>query len=31
MDIYGIETLLGLPAFHVIDQVIRPKQLELHL
>ena len=31
MDVYGIEALLGLPEFRVVDQVIRPKQLELHL
>lgn len=31
MDVYGIEALLGLPEFCVVDQVIRPKQLELHL
>jgi transposase len=31
MDIYGIETLLGLPEFRVINPVIRPKQLDLHL
>ena len=31
MDIYGIETLLGLPKFRVINQVIRPKRLDLHL
>ena len=31
MDVYGIEALLGLPAFHVIDQVIGPKRLDLSL
>ena len=31
MEVYGIEALLGLPALHVIDQVIRPKRLDLHL
>jgi transposase len=31
MDVYGIESLLGLPEFRVVDQIIRPKQLELHL
>jgi transposase len=31
MDVYGIEALLGLPEFHVIDQVIRAKRLDLHL
>ena len=31
MDVYGIEVLLALPEFRVVDQVIRPKQLELHL
>jgi sugar (pentulose or hexulose) kinase len=31
MDVYGIETLLGLPEFHVINQVIRPKWLDVHL
>jgi transposase len=31
MDIYGIEALLALPEFRVVDQVIRPTPLELHL
>jgi hypothetical protein len=31
MDVYGIEALLGLPEFRVIDQVIHPKRLDLHL
>lgn len=31
MDVYGIEALLDLPEFHVINQAIRPKRLELHL
>jgi transposase len=31
MDVYGIEALLGLPELHMIDQVIRPKRLDLHL
>jgi transposase len=31
MDVYGIEALLGLPEFRVVDQVIRPTQVELHL
>lgn len=31
MDVYGIEALLGLPELHVIDQVIHPKRLDLHL
>jgi transposase len=31
IDVYGIEALLGLPAFHVIDQVIHPKRLDGHL
>jgi transposase len=31
MDIYGIEALLGLPEFHVINQVIGPKRLDVHL
>lgn len=31
MDVYGIEALLDLPEFHVIDQVIRPKRLDVHL
>jgi transposase len=31
MDVYGIETLLGLPEFHVVNQVIRPKWLDVHL
>ncbi len=31
MDVYGIEALLDLPEFRVIDQVIGPHQLDLHL
>ena len=31
MDVYGIEALLGLPEFRVVNQVILPKRLELHL
>ena len=31
MDVYGIEALLGLPEFRVMDQVIGPKRLDLHL
>jgi transposase len=31
MDIYGIEALLGLPEFRVIDQVIHPQRLDVHL
>ena len=31
MDIYGIETLLGLPEFHVLHQIIGPKRLDMHL
>jgi hypothetical protein len=31
MDVYGIEALLGLPELHMIDQVIRPKRLDLPL
>ena len=31
MDVYGIESLLGLPGFRVVNQVILPKRLELHL
>ena len=31
MDIYGIEALLGLPEFRVVNQVIRPKRLDVHL
>ena len=31
MDVYGIEALLGLPAFRVVDQVIGPKRLALPL
>jgi transposase len=31
MDVYGIEALLALPEFHVVNQVIRPKRLDLHL
>jgi transposase len=31
MDVYGIEALLGLPEFRVVNQVIRPTRLDLHL
>ena len=31
MDVYGIEVLLGLPEYRVVNQVLYPKQLELHL
>jgi transposase len=31
MDVYGIEALLGLPEFRVVNQVIRPKRLDVHL
>ncbi len=31
MDFHGIEALLDLPEFRVIDQVLGPTQLELHL
>jgi len=31
MDVYGIEALLGLPEFRVVDQVVGPKRLEVHL
>ena len=31
MDVYGIEALLALPEFRVMDQVIGPKRLDLHL
>ena len=31
MDVYGIEALLGLPEFRVIDQVIHPQRLDVHL
>jgi transposase len=31
MDVYGIEALLGLPEFRVINQVIHPQRLDLHL
>src|SRR2546423_7204909 len=31
MDVSSIEALLGLPEFRVVDQVICPKRLELHL
>ena len=27
MDVYGIEALLGLPEFRVVDQVIHPQRL----
>jgi transposase len=31
MDVYGIEALLGLPEFRVVNQIIRPKRLDVHL
>ena len=31
MDVYGIEALLGLPEFRVLDQVICPQRLDVHL
>ena len=31
MDFHGIEALLGLPEFRVINQVIRPDRLDVHL
>ena len=31
MATHGIETLFGLPEFRVINQVIRPKRLDVHL
>ena len=31
MDFHCIETWLGLPEFRVIDQVLGPQQLEVHL
>jgi hypothetical protein len=31
MDVYAIEALLGLPEFRVVNQVIRPTRLDLHL
>src|SRR5712691_9357778 len=31
MDFHGIEALLGLPEFCVINQVIRPDRLDVHL
>jgi hypothetical protein len=31
MDFYGIEAFIDLSAFYVINQVIRPQQLDLHL
>ena len=31
MDVYGIEVLLGLPEFRVINQVIHPQRLDVHL
>src|SRR5437764_9336587 len=31
MDVYGIEALLGLPACRVVNQVIRPQRLDVHL
>jgi transposase len=30
MDVSGIEALLGLPAFRVVNQVLLPKRVELH-
>jgi transposase len=31
MDVYGIEALLGLPEFRVVDQVIHPQRVDVHL
>ena len=31
MDFYCIEAFIDLPEFQVINQVIRPQQLDLHL
>jgi transposase len=31
MDFYCMEAFIDLPAFHVINQVIRPRQLDIHL
>jgi len=31
MDVYGIEALLSLPEFRVVNQGIRPKRLDAHL
>ena len=31
MHVYGIEALLGLPEFRVVNQIILPERLELHL
>jgi transposase len=31
MDVYGIEALLGLPEFRVVNQIIHPKRLDVHL
>lgn len=31
MDVYGIEALLGLPEFRLVNQIIRPKRLDLPL
>lgn len=31
MDVYGIEALLGLPEFRVVDQVLHPQRLDVHL
>ena len=31
MDVYGIDAVLGLPEFHVVDQVIHPTQFDWHL
>jgi hypothetical protein len=31
MEVSGIAAVLGLPAWHVIDQVIRPQRLEVPL
>lgn len=31
MDFYCMEAIIDLPEFHVIHQVIRPQQLDLHL
>ena len=31
MDFYCLEAFIDLPAFHVINQVVRPQQLDIHL
>ena len=31
MDFYGMEAFIDLPEFYIINQVIMPQQLDIHL